>query len=119
MKTVTVNGQNVVVFRERGRGDDWGVVRYMIEESDGTYSMVGEGYSDPAVADKVYASPDDAHLQWIIDEARRQTQKPEERASASPAERPTPLALTADDKTSISDADDMADAVEAAKKGVP
>lgn len=93
MKTETVKGESVVVIKERGLGDGGIVLRYFVEESDGTHSQVGEWYSDPATAEKVYAAPDETHMDWIVGEARRQTVKAEERVPQ--AERPLPEALKA------------------------
>lgn len=90
LKIEDIRGQNVVMLKARGLGDGGLVVRYFVEEVDGTFSEVGEWYSDPALAEKVYDAPDVAHMDWVVAEARRQTVKPEEREPQQP--RPAPEA---------------------------
>lgn len=90
MKPVTVDGQTVVVIPERGLGDGGIVLRYMVEELDGTYSQVGEWYSSGAadIAQAVLAEPDDEHLRYVIGEARRQTLPKDQRGKQQ--DRPIP-----------------------------
>lgn len=89
MKTITIDGTDILVIRQRGLGDGFTILRYFVDEGDGTYSSIGEGWSDKAQAAEVYAKPNEDYLRWVIAEARRQTIEPDKRAEQE--KRPDPL----------------------------
>lgn len=71
MRTFTIDGQNVLLFRERGAGDGGTVLNYMVEETDGTFSNYRHWYSDPALAEQEFSASTDEDVRARIIRARK------------------------------------------------
>ena len=86
-KTVRVGSDTVLIIKTRNPNGAFDL-RYFVDEGDGTYSYVGEGYNESVEAQRVLDGDSPQHLRWIVDEARRQTITNAERPKQTP--RPMP-----------------------------
>lgn len=71
MKTFVIDGQHALLIKEKGAGDGGVVLNYMVQESDGTYSNFRHWYSDPALAEREFATSTDDDMRARIVLARR------------------------------------------------
>lgn len=52
LKTVVVDGSEVIVVKERGAGDGGLVLNHLVHEADDTFSNYRHWFSDPVLAGK-------------------------------------------------------------------
>lgn len=70
VRNFNVDGEKVIVYAEKGRGDGGLVVTIMVEEADGEYTSFRHWFSDPVAARQTLQSATMADLRNAIAKAR-------------------------------------------------